>query len=102
MGTAAVADDLEKHSAPLRIRAIQQNQIPKGREGKHKRVVTQLLDHLDRLPPDTALKVPLNSLPDAKANIRSALNRVTRQRGIAVATSSDSTYLYIWKQTGEC
>jgi hypothetical protein len=55
------------------------------------------LNHLDRLPPGTALKVRLNSLPDTKVNIRAALNRATRQRGLAVSTSSDASHLYIWK-----
>jgi len=36
-------------------------------------------------------------LPDSKENIRSALNRATRQRGIEVATSSDAEFLYIWR-----
>jgi hypothetical protein len=45
----------------------------------------------------SALKVPLAALPDSKENIRSALNRATRQKGIDVSTSSDAEYLYIWK-----
>jgi hypothetical protein len=36
-------------------------------------------------------------LPDSKENIRSALNRATRQQGIEIATSSDAGFLYIWK-----
>jgi hypothetical protein len=42
------------------------------------------------------LKVPLAQLPDTKENIRSALNRATRERGISVSTSSDDDSLYIW------
>ena len=49
----------------------------------------------------SALKVPLADLPDSKENIRSALNRATRQRGIEVATSSDAEYLYVWKVESE-
>ena len=89
--------DHKKRSAPIRVQAVQQTQIPKGREGKHKHTVNLLLNRLDRLLPGTALKVPLNSLPDSKVNVRAALNRATRQRGLAVATSSDSSHLYIWK-----
>jgi hypothetical protein len=87
----------KKQSAPIRFNAVQQSQVPKGRVGKHKRTVDLLLNHLDRLPPGTALKVRLNSLPDTKVNIRAALNRATRQRGVAVSTSSDANHLYIWK-----
>jgi hypothetical protein len=39
----------------------------------------------------------LEALPDSKENIRAALNRATRLRGIEVATSSDAEYLYVWK-----
>jgi len=84
-------------SARLQIQAIQQDQVPKGRDGKHKRTVSLLLDELHRLKPGSALKVPLSALPGGKANIRAALNRATRQQGIQVATSSDAAYLYIWR-----
>ena len=81
--------------------AILQNDVPKGRDGKHKRIITRLLADIDRLKPKTALKVPLAALPDSKENIRSALNRATRQKGIEVATSSDAEFLYIWKTDGK-
>lgn len=76
---------------------ILQGDVPKGRDGKHKKIVTRLLADIERLKPGTALKVPLSALPDSKENIRSALNRATRQRGIQVSTSSDPEYLYVWK-----
>ena len=79
------------------FQAILQHDVPKGREGKHKRIVTRLLADVERLKPKTALKVPLSALPDSKENVRSALNRATRQKGIELATSSDAEYLYLWK-----
>jgi hypothetical protein len=79
------------------FQAVLQHEVPKGREGKHKRIVTRLLADIDRLKPRTALKVPLTALPDSKENIRSALNRASHQKGIEVATSSDAEFLYIWK-----
>ena len=78
---------------------ILEKDVPKGREGKHKRIVTRLLVDIDRLKPGTALKIPLSALPDSKENIRSALNRATRQKGISVETSSDATHLYVWKSS---
>jgi hypothetical protein len=80
---------------------VLQGDVPKGREGKHKRIIARLLNDISSLKPGTALKVPLNALPDSKENIRSALNRATRQRGIGVATSSDESHLYIWKTETE-
>jgi hypothetical protein len=84
-------------SVPSRFQSISQLDVPRGRDGKHKRIVQQLLSDIDQLEPGSALKVPLSALPDTKENIRSALNRATNQRGIQVATSSDAEYLYVWK-----
>jgi hypothetical protein len=81
----------------MKFQTIEQIYVPKGRDGKHKRIVTQVLGDLDQLEVGRALKIPLASLPDTKENIRSALNRATRQKGIDLATSSDEEFLYIWK-----
>ena len=86
-------------SAPelLNFESIQQADVPKGRDGKHKAIVTKLLNDIQHLSPSSAIKIPLSLLPDTKENIRSALNRATNQRGIQVATSSDKDFLYVWK-----
>jgi hypothetical protein len=45
-----------------------------------------------------AVKVPLSSLNGEKMqNLRSALNRVTREKNIPVGTSSDEKFLYVWR-----
>ena len=85
------------YSAPLGFQAVRQSQIPKGREGKHKQFISLLLNELHRVKPGLALKVPLSTLPATKANIRAAINREKRKKGLVVATSSDSESLYIWK-----
>jgi len=84
-------------SDALRYQSIMQSDVPKGRDGKHKRIVTEILSDIEQLETDRALKIPLTALPDSKENIRSALNRATRQRGMEIATSSDAEFLYIWK-----
>ncbi len=81
---------------PMKFQSIFQRDIPKGRDGKHKAIVAQLLSDPEQLATGSALKVPLADLPDSKENIRSALNRATRQRGMDVATSSDAEFLYVW------
>lgn len=81
----------------MTFESILQRDVPKGRDGKHKHIVTQLLEDLALLQQGSALKIPLSELPDTKENIRSALNRATRQHGMEVATSSDAEYLYVWK-----
>lgn len=89
-------DESDKKITPMKFQSILQNAVPKGRDGKHKEIVSQLLSDLEQLPPGSALKVPLDELPDSKENIRSALNRATRQRSLDVATSSDAEFLYVW------
>jgi hypothetical protein len=92
-----MATNPESNAVPMRFQSILQLDVPKGRDGKHKRIVTQLLSDIAQLDHGTALKIPLSALPDSKENIRSALNRATRERGMEVATSSDETHLYVWK-----
>jgi hypothetical protein len=82
---------------PMRFESMLQSDVPKGRDGKHKVIIQQLLSDIDHLADGNALKIPLSALPDSKENIRSALNRATRQRGIVVATSSDDEFLYVWR-----
>ena len=84
-------------ATPMKFESVRQLDVPKGRDGKHKLIVTQLLSDIDQLGAGTALKVPLSALPDTKENIRSALNRATHFRGMEVATSSDAEFLYVWK-----
>jgi hypothetical protein len=82
--------------ASMKFKSISQADLPQGRNGKHRNIVHELLEDLDRLQAGKALKIPLSELPDRKENIRSALNRVTRQRGLEVSTSSDADYFYVW------
>lgn len=89
----------ESANSETSFESILQVDVPMSREGKHKRIVTRLLADIENLKPGTALKVPLAALPDTKENVRSALNRATRLKGIRVETSSDEENLYIWKAT---
>jgi hypothetical protein len=87
----------DKSNGETSFESILQVDVPRSRDGKHKRIVMQLLASIDQLKPGTALKVPLAALPDSKENVRSALNRATRLKGVRVETSSDEEHLYIWK-----
>ncbi|HUK73989.1 MAG TPA: hypothetical protein VLV47_00775 [Candidatus Bathyarchaeia archaeon] len=89
--------DKKNGSAASNFKTISQNDLPFGRKGKHNEIVHQLLDDLERLPKGRAIRIPLSQLPSSKANIRSALNRATRQRDLVVVTSSDDGHFYVWK-----
>jgi TusA-related sulfurtransferase len=91
----------DDHLSPMNFKSILQGDVPKGRDGKHKFIVSQLLSDLDQLAVGSALKIPITDLPDSKENIRSALNRATHQRGMEIATSSDAEYFYVWRTESE-
>jgi hypothetical protein len=72
--------------------------IPHSRKGKHNLIVAKILADLDRLDMETAILVPLDGLNGEKMeNVRSALNRATKQKKMSVATSTDDKYFYIWR-----
>jgi hypothetical protein len=85
-------------NAPMNFRTMSQIDVPQGRNGKHKEIVTRILSDLDQLKEGIALKVPLAELAEGKENVRAALNRATRKGGRDVATATDANYLYVWNQ----
>lgn len=78
------------------FKIMAQVDVPQGRSGKHKQVVSTILEDLDQLAEGSALKVPLAELVESKEKVRSALNRATRKSGRNVATASDANFLYVW------
>jgi hypothetical protein len=86
----------QARTSPLHFKTMVQADVPQGRDGKHKLIVTTILRDLDRLGAASALKVPLSELVQSKEKVRSALNRATRKAGRKVATASDATFLYVW------
>ena len=78
--------------------AMNQSDVPQGRKGKHRKAVGDILADLSKLNARQAIKIPLSSLNGEKMqNLRSALNRVTREKNIPVETSSDEKFLYVWR-----
>lgn len=78
--------------------AVNRSDVPQGRKGKHRKAVGDILADLSKLKAEQAVKIPLNTLNGEKMqNLRSALNRVTREQNIPVETSSDDKFLYVWR-----
>jgi hypothetical protein len=92
-----MADHEQPVPASMRFTSVLQADVPKGRDGKHKQIITQLLSDIAQLDSGSALKIPLSELPDTKENIRSALSRAANQKNISIATSSNEYFLFIWK-----
>jgi hypothetical protein len=89
--------DAEAILIPGKFESVMQGDVPKGRDGRHKQIILRLLEDIENLKDGTALKIPLSQLPDSKENIRAALSRAARQRGLPLATSSNDEFLYVWK-----
>ena len=77
--------------------AIEQLDVPHGRRGKHRTMVSRILEDLSNRTDGQAVRIPLSSLQGEKIqNLRSALNRVTRLKKAPIATATDEKYLYVW------
>jgi hypothetical protein len=83
---------------PMNFHTMSQADVPQGRNGKHKQIVTKILSDLDQLKEGVALQVPLAQLAEGKARVRAALNRAARKASRNVATATDANYLYVWNQ----
>lgn len=92
-----MSNDSEVASKAMKFESVLQASVPKGRDGKHKEIITQLLSDIAQLAPGSALKIPLAELPDSKENVRSALSRAARQLKLNLATSSNDEFLFVWK-----
>ncbi len=90
---------MKKQPGPGRKRvfqSMQQIDVPQSRNGKHRKIVTTIVDDVKSLASGAALKVPLAALQDSKENGRSALSRECKKRKIVIATAVDDKYLYVW------
>jgi hypothetical protein len=90
---------IKAKTVPMHFGTMIQANVPQGRDGKHRLIVTTILRDLDKLDAGSALKVPLTELVQSKEKVRSALNRATRKAGRKVATASDATFLYVWNES---
>ena len=61
-------------------------------------MLEKVLDELETLPPNSAMKIPVQEFGDLSAGrVRSAVSRATRSRHINISTHFDGEFLYVWK-----
>jgi DNA helicase TIP49 (TBP-interacting protein) len=84
--------------SPMNFKTMPQVDVPQGRNGKHKEIVTKILSDLDQLSEGVAVKVPLKNLEESKENVRSALNRAVHKSNRNVVTATDADFLYVWNE----
>ena len=73
-----------------------------GRRGKHHELLTGILKNLEDLPAGSALVVPLESIGKVSlANLRSAVSRSAKGRGLSLVTYSDQKNFYVWRKASD-
>jgi len=87
----------DSRPAKRTFESMAQIDVPRGRNGKHHKIVFTILSDVKGLVPGNALKIPLSALDDTKENIRAALSRETRKRKTPVTTAADDKFLYVWR-----
>jgi hypothetical protein len=76
------------------------SELRHGRRGKHRSLVDTIVTQLGDLADAEAMKIPLSSVDGISlANLRAAVSRATKSRGVKIATFSDGESLFVWKKT---
>jgi hypothetical protein len=78
--------------------SMHQIDVPQSRNGKHRKIVTDILADVEALAPGEAAKVPFKALNDTKENVRAALSRESKKRNLTIATAADTEFLYVWRE----
>ena len=84
---------------PLNFETLDAADVPHDRKGKHNALISRIIQDLRRVTPGVALKVPVSAFGSQKVeNIRAALGREIRKTKLAVGTSIDDDYFYVWRK----
>jgi hypothetical protein len=74
------------------------NAVPRDRKGKHHELVADILEDLQKLRPNAALRIPRSALQAAKVeHIRAALTRAATKAGLSLASRVDKDFFYVWR-----
>jgi hypothetical protein len=85
-----------KKSTGYHFPAVPLTAVSTNRKGKHRKVVSNILNDLQRLDQFSALKINLTEVGVKKADLRSAIHRAAKNRKIALLTTSDEIHLYVF------
>jgi hypothetical protein len=81
---------------PLHFPAVPLTQANK-RAGKHTRIVSEILSDVAKLDEFSAIKIDLAEFEKKKADLRAAIHRAAKKQRVHIATTSDESYLYVFR-----
>jgi hypothetical protein len=89
-----------RKTEPDKFQKVRLSELRQGRRGKHRDLVEVIASELDQLNDAEAIKIPLNTVNGLSlANLRSAISRAMKSRGVKIATFSDGDSLFVWRKT---
>ena len=84
-----------------RFESIKRTDVPHTRKGKHRDIVSTIIEEVLGLRGSEALKIPRRALGAAKIeHIRAALSRASARTELDLATTTDDDFFYVWRQNG--
>ena len=90
----------DRRAKRLKYDRIPLAELKQSRRGKHRGVVDAIVGELNDLGEAEAMRIPLSSVDGVSlANLRSAVSRATKSRGVKIATFSDGHSLFLWKKS---
>jgi hypothetical protein len=86
----------KKKQVSFHFLAVPLTTATRNRNGKHRRITSEILSDLKRLDEHSAVKVNFVDAGVKKADLRSAVHRAAKNRNIDLVTTSDQKNLYVF------
>jgi hypothetical protein len=80
----------------LHFPAVPLTTATSNRNGKHRRITSEILSDLKQLDEHSALKVNFVEAGVKKADLRSAVHRAAKNKNMNLVTTSDQKNLYVF------
>jgi hypothetical protein len=91
----------KKEKIALHFPAVPLTIATNNRNGKHRRIISEILSDLQQLDEHSALKVNFVEAGVKKADLRSAVHRAAKNRNIDLVTTSDQKNLYVFHRPAD-
>jgi hypothetical protein len=82
-----------------KYRQVKIDGLDRGRRGKHFDLVQGILQQLKKVPPGSAMEIPLADVGGiGLPNLRSAVHRAATSHGLEIETLADDKNFYVWRK----